>query len=113
MAQMIRRIPVRVDYLDGTFELALCTGADTIAFERQYDLSANKVSERLEYIWFVAWHNLKRFGKTQLDFDPWMDTVGQVGNDEAAGDVEIVPLENPAPTGLSVTSPTSSDLLPL
>ncbi|CAB4134713.1 hypothetical protein UFOVP957_44 [uncultured Caudovirales phage] len=113
MAQMIRRIPVRVDYLDGSFELALCTGADTIAFERQYDLSANKVSERLEYIWFVAWHNLKRFGKTQLDFDSWMDTVGQVGNDEAAGDTDIAPLENPAPTGSSATLVTSSDLLPL
>ena len=113
MAQMIRRIPLRIDYLDGSFELALCTGADTIAFERQYDLSANKVSERLEYIWFVAWHNLKRFGKTQLDFDPWMDTVVQVGDDEEAGDPEIVPLEIPAHIGSSLISPTSSDLLPL
>lgn len=113
MTQMIRRIPLRIDYLDGSFELALCTGADTIAFERQYDLSANKVSERLEYIWFVAWHNLKRFGKTQLDFDPWMDTVVQVGDDEAAGDSEIVPLESPAHIGSSPISPTSSVLLPL
>ena len=51
---MIKRIPLKVEYVDGTIERALCTGADSIAFERTYDLGTDQVGKRLEYVWSPA-----------------------------------------------------------
>ena len=60
---MIKRIPLKVEYVDGTVERALCTGADSITFERTYDLGMDQVGKRLEYVWFLAWAALTRAGK--------------------------------------------------
>jgi hypothetical protein len=57
---MIKRIPLKVEYVDGTIERALCTGADSITFERTYDLGMDQVGKRLEYVWFLAWAALTR-----------------------------------------------------
>ena len=111
---MIKRIPLKVEYVDGTIERALCTGADSIAFERTYDLGTDQVGKRLEYVWFLAWAALTRTGKVTRTFDEWLPTVEGVGDDEEAeGQMEIRPLEKEALTSPSPTSATSSDLLPL
>lgn len=108
---MIKRIPLEISYVDGRTERVLCTGADTIAFERTYDLPTNKIGERLEYVWFLAWASLKRTRKLDIAFDVWMESVDQVADDESAGQTEILPLESPAVTSSSATLPTSTDSL--
>ena len=111
---MIKRIPLKVEYVDGTVERALCTGADSITFERTYDLGMDQVGKRLEYVWFLAWAALTRTGKVTCTFDEWLPTVEGVGDDEEAeGQTEIRPLEKAVPISPSPTSATSSDLLPL
>ena len=111
---MIKRITLKVDYVDGTIVRALCTGADSIAFERAYDLATDQVGKRLEYVWFLAWAALTRTGKVTRTFEEWLPTVEGVGDDEEAeGQTEIRPLEKAAPISPSSTLPTNSDLLPL
>ena len=107
---MIKRIPLKVEYVDGTVARALCTGADSITFERTYDLGTDQVGKRLEYVWFLAWAALTRTGKVNRTFEEWLPTVEGVGDDEEAeGQTEIRPLENPVPISPSPTWPTSSD----
>ena len=107
---MIKRIPLKVEYVDGTVARALCTGADSITFERTYDLGTDQVGKRLEYVWFLAWAALTRTGKVRRTFEEWLPTVEGVGDDEESeGQTEIRPLENPAPISPSPTWPTSSD----
>jgi len=108
---MIKRIPLEISYADGRTEKVLCTGADTIVFERTYDLPTNKIGERLEYVWFLAWASLKRTKKVDIAFDVWMESVEQVADDEMAGPTEILPLESPAVISSSAISPTNTDSL--
>ncbi len=111
---MIKRIPLKVEYVDGTIVRALCTGADSITFERTYDLGTDQVGKRLEYVWFLAWAALTRTGKVTRTFEEWLPTVEGVGDDEdSEGLKEIRPLEKAVLTSPSSTSATSSDLLPL
>jgi len=110
---MINRIPLEVTYLDSRVDRVLCTGADTIAFERAYDLPTNKIGERLEYMWFLAWACLNRTKRVSLHFEDWLGTVEQVADDESAGPTEILPLESPVVTSSSATLPMSTDSLPL
>ena len=109
---MIKRIPLKVEYVDGTVARALCTGADSITFERTYDLGTDQVGKRLEYVGFLAWAALTRTGKVRRTFEEWLPTVEGVGDDEEAeGQTEIRPLEKEVPTSPSPTSVTSSDSL--
>jgi hypothetical protein len=110
---MIKRIPLKVEYVDGTVARALCTGADSITFERTYDLGMDQVGKRLEYVWFLAWAALTRTGKVSRTFEEWLPTVEGVGDDEEAeGQMEIRPLESQVLTSPSSTLPTNSDSLP-
>ena len=107
---MIKRIPLKVEYVDGTVARALCTGADSITFERTYDLGTDQVGKRLEYVWFLAWAALTRTGKVRRTFEEWLPTVEGVGDDEESeGQTEIRPVEKDVPTSPSPTSVTSSD----
>ena len=107
---MIKRIPLKVEYVDGTVARALCTGADSITFERTYDLGTDQVGKRLEYVWFLAWAALTRTGKVRRTFEEWLPTVEGVGDDEELeGQTEIRPLEKEVPISPSPTWPTSSD----
>lgn len=90
------RIPLDITYANDTKEQVTAIGKDTIAFERQYDKPISALGTRLEYMWFVAWHALKRTNKTELPFDDWLDTVGEIKDEEAT---DIVPLERSQPTG--------------
>ena len=108
---MINRIALEVTYSDERVDHVLCTGADTIKFERAYDLPTNKIGERLEYMWFLAWACLTRTKRISLPFEDWMGTVEQVADDESAGPTEILPLESQALTSSSVTLPTNTDSL--
>lgn len=93
------RMTLTVTYLDGSAATVNTTAADLVKFEEKFDRSVAKLETelRLTDLCFLAWHALKRTGKTSLDFDAWLNQLELVepGNDQG----EIVPLENPAPTG--------------
>ena len=82
------RIPLDITYANDTKEQVTAIGKDAIAF--------SALGTRLEYMWFIAWHALKRTNKTELPFDDWLDTVGEIKDEEAT---DIVPLERSQPTG--------------
>lgn len=71
--------------------------ADLVAFEREFDRSVAGFAQefRLTDVCWLSWHALKRTGATDLEFDPWVDTVDAVTL--GAGE-EPVPLETTPPT---------------
>lgn len=92
------KIALSVKYLDGSGADVEASVPDFIAFERRYDkpVAAFANDARIEYMCFLAWHSLNRLKRTELDFDPWLETIAelQVGEEE-----EIVPLETDQSTG--------------
>ena len=92
------RVALQIEYADGSAVDVAATAADLMAFETQYDKPFTVFADslRLTYLMWLAWHVVKREGKTSLDFDPWVDTVAivRIGDSE-----DIVPLESKAPIG--------------
>jgi len=91
-------VALKVEYTDGSGAEVNATAPDLIAFERHFDKPFTVFADnlRLEYLVWLAWQTLKRQGKTALEFDPWVETVGGISLGEA---VDPVPLESQAPTG--------------
>ena len=92
------RVALQIEYADGSAVDVAATAADLMAFETQYDKPFTVFADslRLTYLMWLAWHVVKREGKTALEFDPWSQTVAGVRIGEAD---EVVPLESKAPTG--------------
>lgn len=91
------RIALQIQYNDERTEQVTATAADAIAFERTYDKPISVLNTgRIEYMWWIAWHALSRTKKTELGFDDWLDTVGEVADEEVD---DIVPLERSQSTG--------------
>lgn len=92
------KIKIDVKHVDGSGTDVDASVPDFIAFERKFDKPvASFASEpRIEYMCFLAWHAAKRQGKTQQEFDPWLDTVAELAIDS---EDEIAPLESSQPTG--------------
>ncbi len=85
------RIALQIQYNDERTELVTATAADAIAFERHFDKPISVINTgRIEYMWWIAWHAVTRSKKTELSFDEWLDTVGEVADEETD---DIVPLE--------------------
>lgn len=92
------RINFQITYADGTAAEATASVADQVAFEQATDRSIARLADdfRLTDACWLAWHALKRTGKTSLEFDQWLDTVDNV----EIGEGRIVPLEGTTtPTG--------------
>ena len=91
-------IKMHVAYADGSGVDVDTSMPDFIAFERKFDKPVQAFAQdvRIEYMCFLAWNNLRRKKKTELEFDDWVDTIDQitVGEEE-----EIVPLETSQLTG--------------
>lgn len=85
------RITFQVTYADGTAAEATASVADQVAFEQSTDRSIARLGDdfRLTDACWLAWHALKRTGKTQADFDGWLALVDNV----EIGESKIVPLE--------------------
>lgn len=92
------RVALHVEYSDGSGVDVDATAPDLIAFERNFDkpFSAFVESVRLEYLLWLAWYAIKRRNKTELDFDPWSETVDSIVIGDTA---DPVPLESKAPIG--------------
>lgn len=91
-------VALTVEYSDGSGVVVDATAPDLIAFERNFDKPFTVFADqlRLEYLAWLAWHSVKRTGKTTEDFDTWVEKVGSIALGEA---VDPVPLESKAPTG--------------
>lgn len=93
------RIALKVTYSDGREQAVMVSAPDLIAFERTYDKPMSVIgSGRIEYLYYVAWHSLKRRSLTDLEFDPWLETIESVTDDKDGG-AEIAPLESKQPIG--------------
>ena len=66
---------------------------DIVAFERQFHVSASSLANdaHVEHALFLAWHALKRTGKTALPFEGFLTQVDDFEGEE-------VPLEVAPPT---------------
>jgi hypothetical protein len=73
-------INLRVTYIDETTAECSAIAADLIAFEARFDLSVARLEKevRLTHMFFLAWHALKRTGKTTEEFDKWVESVAMV-----------------------------------
>jgi hypothetical protein len=73
-------INLQVLFIDETTEDVTAIAADLIAFEAHFDLSVARLQSeiRLTHLFFLAWHVLKRTGKTKVEFDKWVELVSIV-----------------------------------
>ncbi|CAB5217030.1 hypothetical protein UFOVP199_33 [uncultured Caudovirales phage] len=94
------RMPLKVNYVDGTGAEVVASAPDLIAFERHFDKPMTIFTEqvRIEYMLWLTWTALSRHKLTAMDFDSWTELVD--GIDFGSGDgVEITPLESSQPIG--------------
>jgi hypothetical protein len=73
-------INLRVTFLDETTVECSAVAADLIAFEAHFDLSVARLQAeiRLTHMFYLAWHALKRTGKTTDEFEKWVESVSIV-----------------------------------
>jgi hypothetical protein len=78
-------INLQIEFLDGSTADITAVAADLIAFESKFDLSVARLEKeiRLTHLFFIAWHVLKRTGKTSEEFEKWAESVSIVK--EASG----------------------------
>ena len=69
-----------IKFADGTEKAVAATPADIVAFESKFDLSVAKLQSeiRLTHVFFLGWHAEKRTKSTDLDFEPWLETISVV-----------------------------------
>jgi len=92
------RINFQITYADGSATEATASVADQVAFEQAFDRSIARLGDdfRLTDACWLAWHALKRAGRTGDTFDTWINSVDGV----EIGEGGIAPLgETTQPTG--------------
>ena len=75
------RINLAIEKVDGTKLEVTASAYDLVKFEEKYDISVSKLDKemKLTHLLFLAHSSLKRQKKTDLDFEPWVETVESVG----------------------------------
>lgn len=73
-------INLHLTLADGSTVDTMVSAPDFVAFETKFDKSIQSFSTdvRITYLFFLAWNSLKRTGKTDLDFDAWVETAANV-----------------------------------
>lgn len=73
-------INLEVTYENKTEKQLVAKAADLVAFETKFDISIAKLDKevRWTHICFLGWHVEKRTGGTELEFEPWLETVSAV-----------------------------------
>jgi hypothetical protein len=95
----MQSIALNVTHDDGNIASVTCTASDFIAFETHFDKSISALeSGRLTYLYWLAWHGLKRTNRCDVSFDDWVAAVTSIEVSDNGSD-EISPLESPQPTG--------------
>lgn len=92
------RVALHIEYADGSAVDAVAIAADLMAFEEHFDkpFSVFASDLRLTYLIWLAWHVVKRIGKTNDEFDKWAENVAGVRIGDAD---DVAPLESKAPIG--------------
>lgn len=76
------QIAMKVKNADGSEAEVTARASDLIAFERHFDkpmtVFGDPNNARVEYIMWLAWHITKRSKGTDLEFEPWADTVDEI-----------------------------------
>lgn len=77
-------ITLHIVYSDGSKVTTTANAPDFVAFESKYDKSVQSFATdvRLTYMFFLAWHSLKRTAKTDVDFDAWLETISDIAVDD-------------------------------
>ncbi len=94
------RLPLHVQYEDGSGVDVVASAPDLIAFERHFDKSMAVFSEqvRIEYMLWLTWTALKRKNLISVDFDPWSETVAAIEFGDTL-EADLAPLESTQPIG--------------
>ena len=73
-------ITINLTFADGTTATAVASAPDFVAFETRFDKSVQTFANdvRLTYMFFLAWHALKRTKVTDLEFEAWLETVADI-----------------------------------
>lgn len=92
------RFTIGLVYTDGSAVTTVAGPPDLVAFEAKFDRSVAKFETELRMtdILYLAWHSLKRKGKTDAEFDVWLDSVDDFSME---GATEVPPSETPVSTG--------------
>lgn len=77
-------IALVVHFVNGSTETVEAIASDLVAFEERFDLSVVRLDKeiRLTHLFFLAWHALKRQGKTSDEFEKWVESVSIVSQAE-------------------------------
>lgn len=73
--------PISLDvvYLDGTTKTVDALAIDMLRFEEHFDMSvAGLKTPKLSHLFYLAYAVEKRTKATELDFEPWVETISGV-----------------------------------
>lgn len=104
------RMPLTVEYTNGSTEEVEAVFADFIGFERVWGRTMMKFSDEMRFtdLAWLAWSALTHRGLTRLKFDPdWIATVEMV----TSIDKNAPPIDESAPPVESMVSNTESATL--
>lgn len=75
------RMNLAIEMQDGTTQEVTASAADIVKFEDKFNMSISKLESEMKitHLFFLAYTALKRQGKTDLDFDAWLDTIEGIG----------------------------------
>lgn len=74
------RINLRVEYISGESKEVVCSAADLVKFESEYNLSVTRLEAemKLTHLLFLAYSSLSRQKLTTSSFDDWIQTVSTI-----------------------------------
>jgi hypothetical protein len=89
---------LEVLYEDGTAVEAQFSTVDLVKFEDAHQRSAVTIFDdrRIGDLTWLAWHALRRHGKTEQEYDDWLSLIDTISFGKSE---DVLPLEMPASTG--------------
>ena len=77
----MNQLNLRIVLSDGSTIDVTTSAGDIVKWETYFDLGIDKL-EKLTHLLYLAWLAVTRLKKTELDFDAWIETVGNVQVDD-------------------------------
>jgi hypothetical protein len=78
------QLDLQLTFSDGNSKLIKANAADLVAFETKFDLSVARLEQnvKLTHLLFLAWHSEKRTKATDLEFEPWLESIESIEAEE-------------------------------
>mgnify|MGYP006921316459 CR=1 FL=1 len=75
------RMNLAIEMQDGKTQEVTASAPDIVKFEEKFNISISKLEKemKLTHLFFLAYSALKRQGKTDLEFDAWLETIEGIG----------------------------------